>query len=533
MNQRGTVVARLRAAGVLGAAVVGSLILPPSTPAHAQDWLFGNPSPSPRRVVRVPRHRAENRSHAADEADTRRKSQGTVAETKPTGPLFAVISIADQHISVYNSSGLVTRSRVSTGMPGHRTPLGIYTILGRERYHSSNIYSGAPMPFMQRLTWSGVAMHLGVVPGYPASHGCVRLPSGSAERMWGLTKIGERVMIAPHEVAPAEFAHPLLPVPKLQTSPLDTAENASPKRTEVAAAGNDPVPVASPKLLNPVEFAQALKARASADAAAATNALQEQAQRKEALPDGVRKALSDLRAAESARSQAEVKLAYRAESLATKRDEREIQRAQGAKAAAEAVRDEAARKAQVVLESPAFATPEGRDALEAERKLMASRATLAKAQGAAKDADKRLSALSILVSKKDNKVYIRQALTPIFEGPVTIRDRDTPLGTHVYIASSQSENASLGWTVISYPTSSKGAEEPSSRRRAERGGQAKAHPEAAPPDPAQALARIEFTAEASSLIAERIWTGGSLIITDERLSDETSDVGTDAVVTIR
>jgi L,D-transpeptidase catalytic domain len=533
MYQRGTVVARLRVAGVLTAAIFGSITLPPTIPAHAQDWLYGNPSPSPRRVMRVPRHRVEKGSQAADEAETRRKGKGGIAESKPVGPLFAVISIADQHISVYNRSGLVTRSRVSTGMPGHRTPLGIYTILGRERYHSSNIYSGAPMPFMQRLTWSGVAMHLGVVPGYPASHGCIRLPSGSAERMWGLTKIGERVMIAPHEVAPAEFSHPLLPLPKLQMSPLDTAENAAPKRTEIAAAGSDPMPVASPKLLNPVEFAQALKARASADAAAATKALQEQAQRKEALPEAVRKALSDLRAAESARTQAETKLAFRTEALTTKRDEREIQRAQAAKAAAEAARDDAARKVQAALDSPAFATPEGRDALEAERKLMANRAILAKAQGAAKDADKRLSAISILVSKKDNKVYIRQALTPIFEGPVTIRDRDTPLGTHVYIASSQTENASLGWTVISYPTSSKGADEPGSRRRAERGGQVKTHTEAASPDPAQALARIEFTAEASAVIAERIWTGGSLIITDERLSDETSDVGTDAVVTIR
>ena len=124
-----------------------------------------------------------------DDRERRQENkEATVPENKPTGPLFAILSISNQHISVYNSSGLVTRSKVSTGMPGHRTPMGIFTIIGRERYHSSNIYSGAPMPFMQRITWSGVAMHLGVVPGYPASHGCIRLPAGSAERMWGLTK---------------------------------------------------------------------------------------------------------------------------------------------------------------------------------------------------------------------------------------------------------------------------------------------------------------------------------------------------------
>ena len=227
-------------------AVRQSVAVPATRDAHAA---------TTRREALSSNRRRESSGRRAREPPSRRPS--------PRARCLRFLSISDQHISVYNSSGLVTRTRVSTGMPGHRTPLGIYTIIGRERYHSSNIYSGAPMPFMQRITWSGVAMHLGVVPGYPASHGCIRLPSGSAERMWGLTRIGERLMIAPHEVAPSEFAHPLLPVPKLQMSPLATAENAAPKRTEVAAAGNDPIPLGSSKPLNPSEYAQALKARAS------------------------------------------------------------------------------------------------------------------------------------------------------------------------------------------------------------------------------------------------------------------------------
>ena len=207
----------------------------------------------------------ERRSRASAE------EQGiAVPENKPTGPLFAILSISNQHISVYNSSGLVTRSKVSTGMPGHRTPMGIFTIIGRERYHSSNIYSGAPMPFMQRITWSGVAMHLGVVPGYPASHGCIRLPARSAERMWGLTKIGERVVITPHEVAPSKFAHSLLPVPKLQPSPLTTANNQAPGLTEVASAGDAQMSAGLLQLLNPLEYAQALKGRAAANISAIT-----------------------------------------------------------------------------------------------------------------------------------------------------------------------------------------------------------------------------------------------------------------------
>ena len=486
--------------------------------------------------MRMPRHPVAKRWRDNDDRERRQKTkEAAVPENKPTGPLFAILSISNQHISVYNNSGLVTRSKVSTGMPGHRTPMGIFTIIGRERYHSSNIYSGAPMPFMQRITWSGVAMHLGVVPGYPASHGCIRLPGGSAERLWGLTKIGERVVITPHEVAPSEFAHPQLPVPKLQPLPLTTADSGAPRFTAVASAGDEHVPLASPKLLNPLEYAQALKARAASDMAAATKALQDlSAQRKEMLPDAVRRALSELRAAEAARSQAAAKLTARTEALAAKRDAREIQRAQAAKAAAESYLAETAKKLDAAFDNPTFAASEGLEALEAERKRMALRSSLAKAQAAEKEAERRLSPISVLVSKKDNRIYVRQALAPVFEGPVTIRDRDTPLGTHVYIATSHADGSSLGWTVISYPTSRKRDDDTGSRRHREAREHAKSDNEGPPPpSPAQALERIEFPAEVSALISERLWTGGSLIITDESLSDETSDVGTDLVVTMR
>ena len=110
------------------------------------------------------------------------RSAGAAADAKeesveaPPGPVLAVVSIAKQRIQVYGSTGLLAQSPVSTGMAGHRTPPGVFSILQRSRFHRSNIYSDAPMPYMQRLTWSGVALHAGVVPGYPASHGCIRLP---------------------------------------------------------------------------------------------------------------------------------------------------------------------------------------------------------------------------------------------------------------------------------------------------------------------------------------------------------------------
>jgi hypothetical protein len=99
-------------------------------------------------------------------------------------------------------------------MPDHPTPTGIFTVISKSRWHVSNIYSGAPMPYMQRITWSGIALHAGKLPGYPASHGCIRLPEHFATRLWALSKIGARVIIARDEVAPVAIAHPRLPVPK-------------------------------------------------------------------------------------------------------------------------------------------------------------------------------------------------------------------------------------------------------------------------------------------------------------------------------
>ena len=241
--------------------------------------------------------------------------------------------------------------------------------------------------------------------------------------------------------------------------------------------------------MNPLEYAQALKGRAAADISAVAKELQNRGgQREEAVPDAVRRALSELRAAETARSQAEAKLAVRTEALATKRDAREIQRAQAAKEAAESYLVEATKKLEAAFENPAFATPEGRAVLEAQRKLMALRSSLARAQAAAKEAERRLSPISVLVSKKDNRVYVRQALAPVFEGPVTIRDRGAPLGTHVYIATSHTDGSSLDWTVVSYPTSRKRVDDTGSARYRGAGEHAKSDTEEAAPDPAQALA---------------------------------------------
>jgi len=134
----------------------------------------------------------------------------------PQMPLIITVSIQKQQVKVYDANGFFAEAPVSTGMSGHPTPMGVFSVIEKDRYHHSNIYSGAPMPFMQRITWSGVAMHAGVLPGYPASHGCIRMPESFAIKMWGWTKMGARVIVTPGELSmPVSFTHPLLPAMKV------------------------------------------------------------------------------------------------------------------------------------------------------------------------------------------------------------------------------------------------------------------------------------------------------------------------------
>ena len=117
------------------------------------------------RAARVPRNFREDEDEKVDSN-----------LPTPTGPLPIVVSLGKQTVSVYDNNQKIASSPISSGMAGHETPTGIFSILEKNRYHYSNLYGGAPMPFMNRITNSGVAMHEGVVPGYPASHGCIRLP---------------------------------------------------------------------------------------------------------------------------------------------------------------------------------------------------------------------------------------------------------------------------------------------------------------------------------------------------------------------
>ena len=122
-------------------------------------------------------------------------------------PLLLSVSLNRQTIDVYRGTHLIASSKVSSGMPGHETKPGVFSILEKQRFHHSNIYSGAPMPWMQRLTRSGTALHAGAVPGYPASHGCIRLPFSFAPKLFQMTAVGGNVLVANDELAPKPIEH--------------------------------------------------------------------------------------------------------------------------------------------------------------------------------------------------------------------------------------------------------------------------------------------------------------------------------------
>jgi L,D-transpeptidase catalytic domain len=146
-----------------------------------------------------------------------------MGEAVSTGPIVMVVSITEQRAYVYRNGVLIGASTVSTGRPGHQTPTGVFTVLQKQKEHRSTIYDGAPMPYMERLTWGGVALHAGGLPGYPESHGCVHLPTEFAQRLFDVSPNGMTVVISTEQTAPVRVAHPgyLAPVMVVGGQPVE------------------------------------------------------------------------------------------------------------------------------------------------------------------------------------------------------------------------------------------------------------------------------------------------------------------------
>ena len=160
-------------------------------------------------------------------------------EIAPSGPVTVIVSLSTQRAYAYRNGVPIGVSTVSTGAPGHETPTGIFVILQKATVHKSNKYSDAPMPFMQRLTWDGIAMHAGRLPGYPASHGCIRLPAEFARLLFGITKLGLTVVITNAPLAPE-----IVPSPGVLDVAADDGHAVSqPYRWQPGKASKGPVTI--------------------------------------------------------------------------------------------------------------------------------------------------------------------------------------------------------------------------------------------------------------------------------------------------
>src|SRR5579883_2752890 len=162
---------------------------------------------------------------AAGQAHPSPRAEAT-APREAGEPIMAIVSIKSQQVTFYDAEGWIFRAPVSTGIAGRETPAGVFAIIEKDKDHHSTLYDDAWMPNMQRITWNGLALHGGPLPGYAASHGCIRMPYDFAEKLFDKTRIGMRVIISPTDAAPVEFSHPSLFVPKAE------ALAAAPARAE-------------------------------------------------------------------------------------------------------------------------------------------------------------------------------------------------------------------------------------------------------------------------------------------------------------
>ena len=369
----------------------------------------------------------------------------------PKGPLQILISIDQQKLHLYSDGAHVADTSIATGVLSLPTPLGVFSVIQKQVFHRSNLYSNAPMPFMQRITWSGVALHEGESIGHRASHGCIRMPRDFAVRLYSLTRLGVRVIIANPELKPVDFADPHLfvhkdkPPEQIAAAPAELGlrvSNDGAADTQAVADANGPASATAP-----IEKAASPGAVATAAAAA---------------PDGN-------------------------------------------------VPVPVAKPADIVRDAPAKKTP-----------------------------------ISIFVSRKEKKIYVRQSFEPLFDATITIERPEQPLGTHVFTAMefTGDDHTALRWNVVSLPgepPAAKAARHSEKEDRFDKHAKHRRRDEdsakpagALPPPqtPAEVLGRIDIPQNVIDYISELMVPGSSLVVSDKGLGDETGD-GTDFVVVTR
>ena len=627
-------IAVLTAAGTIGTASY----------AEAALYYWSDPDPGYSR----PGPSMPQRRQKAGHRQAKKTAAPEKESAKPQGPLIISISIEKQKLRIYDANGFFAETPISTGMKGHPTPMGVFSVIQKHKLHHSNIYSGAPMPYMQRITWSGVAMHAGVLPGYPASHGCIRMPMAFAVKMWNWTKMGARVFVTPGDMTPSSFSHPLLAAQKVVPQPAVASEpqpDAAPaaksdKASDAGATIKPETSEASLELRSTVGHSDDAKpvidqppasaalrdrthtADASSDMSAAKSMSDAGSSRDNASPRDAASAATDSASpvaadtvavktadapateakSDTATSEAEPATAQRSEtaasddkptgsqsteaataeikSAATETSDQKPDEAQAAvPASGDAAKAEASSTGSVTAEarteekkadekkaeartddvtavaSKADAPKSGEkpdDSVKAVTDSSASapvkkdparlpdaeKTTASKPDPAAQAAPKRTGQIAVFVSRKDSKLYVRQNFAPLFDVPVTIAPSDRPLGTHVFTAQVDKDDANvLHWSVVSLPVPARYAERRGDDERVSRrrkiAGVVEMKPLPVPDSPAEALDRLTIPADVMARITDALSTGGSIVVSDQGIAAGETGEGTDFIVSLR
>jgi hypothetical protein len=383
-------------------------------------------------------------------------------------PIMAIVSIKSQQVTFYDAEGWILRAPVSTGTTGRETPAGVFALLEKDKDHHSSLYDDAWMPNMQRITWNGIALHGGPLPGYAASHGCVRMPYGFAEKLFDKTRIGMRVIISPVDAEPIEFSHPALFVPKAE------AIAAAPARAEALAR----------------EAAEAARTADEAKKAAAT-ATRETAS-----------LTASLRKLEYLKTRADAELATAGKVLAAAKTDQAKARAEELEQKADAKAAELGTQLDTARADAKSKLDAAAAAKDAAKVAGPKKADTAKAASEAKLA---LEPVSVYISRATQKLYVRrdthkpwpdggEVFDSTIEVPVTIRDPDRRIGTHVFTAMARND-AGLRWSVVTIDDGD---------------------------DAKDALDRVTIPQDVLDRIGPTALPRSSIIISDEPLSRETN-----------
>lgn len=449
-----------------------------------------------------------------------------------SGPaVLAVVSIKDQRVSIYDAAGGSMSARVSSGRTDYETPVGVYSVLQKEEEHHSNLYDDASMPFMQRLTWSGIALHAGQLPGYPASHGCVRMPDSFAQRLFPMTRVGMRVVVAYDDVAPVEISHPLLMKP---TPPQALRSAIAIPMSYQDPDGGDATNAAfEPDLRNwPARQAEydALKSIADGKRILADAAVDQAKEMEQAIADKKEprdRATKALRKAEASKKAADSRLDKADKALNSAKSDKAKKKWEDAKARALKDAESATAKVAAAAEALKVADAEFQTATQAAAPALTARDA---AVAVFEEAKRKTKPISVFISLKTQRLYVRQGYEPVFEAPVTISDPDKPIGTHVFTAMDYANGAhDVRWMAVSL--GHREADYASNDDRRRRLSDADTPPLTNAAEASAALDRITIPPEVAEKLSSAVWPGSSLIVSDEAASKETAK-STDFVVLI-